>query len=84
MNIFFVYIIYSSSLDKYYIGYTTDLTKRLYEHNTGISAYTSKAADWVLKYQESFQEREMAMKREKEIKNKKSRKYIGWLISSAN
>jgi putative endonuclease len=84
MNLFFVYIIYSSSLDKYYIGYTTDLTKRLYEHNTGISVYTSKASDWVLKYQEFFPKRELAMKREKEIKNKKSRKYIDWLISPAN
>ena len=82
MNLFFVYIIYSSSLDKYYIGYTTDLTKRLNEHNTGVSVYTSKASDWVLKYQDSFPERELAMKREKEIKSKKSRKYIDWLISS--
>jgi len=71
-------------LDKYYIGYTTDLTKRLDEHNAGVSVYVSKASDWVLKYQESFPERELAMKREKEIKNKKSRKYIDWLISPVN
>ena len=82
MNNFYVYIIYSPLLDKYYIGYTTDLIKRLSEHNSGISTFTSKASDWVLKYHELFPKRELAMKREKEIKDKKSRKYIEWLISS--
>jgi putative endonuclease len=59
------------------------LVKRLCEHNNGISTFTSKASDWVLKYQQWFPERELAMKQEKEIKNKKSRKYIEWLINSA-
>ena len=84
MNNFFVYIIFSISLDKYYIGYTTDLVKRLGEHNNGFSTFTSKASDWVLKYQKRFPERELALKREKEIKNKKSRKYIEWLINSTD
>ena len=80
---FFVYIIYSQKLDKYYVGYTSDITIRLTEHNTGISTYTSKANDWVLKYSsESFHTREEAMKRERAIKAKKSRKYIEWLIQS--
>ncbi len=80
---FFVYIIYSSQLDKYYVGYTADLSKRINEHNSGISNFTDKASDWVLKYYESQESRLSAMKREKEIKLKKSRKYIEWLISSA-
>ena len=82
MQLFFVYIIYSLSLDRYYIGYTTDLEKRLSEHNNGISTFTAKASDWELKFNESFDSRENAMKREREIKRKKSRKYIEWLISS--
>ena len=79
---FFVYIIYSVLLDKYYIGYTSDLAKRLSEHKDGISNYTSKASDWVLKHIESYSSRELAMKREREIKRKKSRKYLEWLINS--
>ena len=79
-----VYIIYSPGLDKYYVGYTIDLGKRLHEHNCGISKFTSKSKDWEIKYTEIFPDRESAMKREKEIKNKKSRKYIEWLISSLN
>ena len=76
-----VYIIYSPKLDKYYIGYSEDVVLRLEQHNSGISTFTAKASDWQLKYSEVYPTRETAMKREKEIKNKKSRKYIEWLVS---
>jgi putative endonuclease len=79
----FVYIIYSQQLNKFYVGYSVDLIKRLAQHNAGMSVFTAKASDWVLKYSESFPDRDSAIKREKEIKSKKSRKYIEWLISSA-
>ena len=82
MNNFFVYILYSQFLDKYYVGYTSDLEKRIFEHNNGISSFTAKSSDWVLKYSVAYPDREAAMAREKEIKNKKSRKYIEWLIKS--
>jgi putative endonuclease len=80
---FFVYIIFSASLDKYYVGYTSDLEKRLLEHNDGISVFTSKTSDWSLKYSEPYSTRDLAMKREKDIKRKKSRKYVEWLINSS-
>ena len=79
---FSVYILYSKKLDKHYIGCTSDLKKRVGEHNSGISTFTSKASDWELKHSEQFESREEAMKREKEIKSKKSRKYIEWLIGT--
>ncbi|MBL7690322.1 MAG: GIY-YIG nuclease family protein [Flavipsychrobacter sp.] len=79
-----VYIIYSLTLDKYYIGYSEDVSVRLEQHNSGISTFTSKASDWQLKYSEVFPTREAAMNREKEIKNKKSRKYIEWLVDSVS
>ena len=78
----FVYIIYSAFLDKYYVGYSADLSKRMTEHNSGISTFTSKSSDWELKYTERFLDRQSAQAREREIKKKKSRKYIEWLISS--
>ena len=31
---FYIYILYSESFDKYYVGYTSDITRRLEEHNT--------------------------------------------------
>ena len=76
-----VYIIYSQKLDRYYVGYTEDLPFRLEQHNNRMSAYTSKANDWKAVYRESFSTRKEAHKRERQIKTKKSRKYIEWLIS---
>jgi putative endonuclease len=78
---FAVYIIYSEKLDKYYIGYTEDIQIRLDQHNSGLSAFTSKTNDWKLVYQETFVTRREASGRERTIKAKKSRKYIEWLIA---
>ncbi|MFV0604577.1 MAG: GIY-YIG nuclease family protein [Niabella sp.] len=81
---FYVYILYSQKLDRFYVGYTADIEKRLTEHRSGISTYTSKATDWELKYQKGFATRELAMEYEKSIKKKKSRKYIIWLIEQSS
>lgn len=78
-----VYIIFSAKLNKYYIGHTENIEKRINDHNSGISAFTSKASDWEIKYTEPFSSREDALHREKTIKKKKSRKYLEWLIGSA-
>jgi len=77
---FTVYILYSSKLNRYYVGYTENITQRIQQHNSGISTFTSAANDWHLKYSETFNSRNDAHKRELEIKKKKSRKYLEWLI----
>ncbi len=79
---FLEYIIYSPSLDQYYIGQTENLEDRLFRHNNSGSKSTKKVNDWILKYSEEFSTRGKAIQRELQIKNKKSRKYIESLISS--
>jgi len=78
---YFVYIIYSESLDRYYVGHSQDLDDRMNRHKGRRSKYTKNADDWEVKYIESFTTRSEAMEREKEIKRKKSRKYIEFLIA---
>jgi putative endonuclease len=80
---FTVYILYSKSLNQYYVGHTEDMTDRLFRHTNSGNKFTKKAKDWELVYKENFQSRPDAYKREVQIKNKKSRRYIEWLISSA-
>ena len=75
-----VYIIYSKQVDQYYTGQTSNLENRLNNHNNSGSKSTKKASDWILKYYEEFQTRGEAIKRESEIKKKKSRKFIERLI----
>ena len=77
---FTVYILYSKGIDQFYIGHTENLNDRLFRHNNSGSKGTKKANDWELVYQELFETRSEAYKREMEIKNKKSRKYIEQLI----
>ncbi|MGI6686544.1 MAG: GIY-YIG nuclease family protein [Bacillota bacterium] len=53
----------------FYTGWTTDLEKRIQEHNQGKGAkYTRGRTPVVLKYYEEFSSREEAMKREYYIK----------------
>jgi putative endonuclease len=59
------------------------LEERLYRHCNSGSRSTKKAKDWKLVYEEVYKSRSESVQREREIKNKKSRKYIEQLISSA-
>jgi putative endonuclease len=71
-----IYILYSSILNKYYIGSTNNIDRRLYEHNIGHSVYTKKGIPWELKGEKSFSSLGEARAEELRIKKCKSRKYI--------
>ena len=45
-----VYILYSEKLDRFYIGTTDDVDRRISEHNTGHyeDSFTSKGQPWKL------------------------------------
>ena len=72
----YCYVLYSSKLDKFYVGACLDLGRRLYEHNLGHSKFTRLGIPWELKYSELFSDLAAAKKREKYIKKQKTRKYI--------
>jgi putative endonuclease len=81
---YYVYILYSASLEKYYTGSCEDLSIRLNnQHNRGRVISTKAGIPWILKYTEAFETRSEAVKRENQIKKKKSRTYIELLISSS-
>jgi len=65
---YFVYIIYSPKYDKYYKGFTENPHKRLWEHNQGLSRYTSHFTPWLLVFLEEFNEKKQALKRERGLK----------------
>ena len=80
---YWVYILYSGHLDKYYVGSAQDIEGRLQRHLTNHKCFTSHAKDWVLKYQESFGTKSEAVKREFQIKKWKSREMIERLIGQS-
>ena len=68
----YIYILYSSSLDQNYIDHTENLKARIFRHTNSGSKSIKKANDWLVKYTEGFESRHQAVRRELEIKNKKS------------
>jgi putative endonuclease len=79
-----VYILQSEKDGSYYIGEAPDAEKRLVFHNMGKQRYTKTKTPWKLVYRESHPNKHKAILREKEIKRKKSRKYVEWLIKNNN
>ena len=73
---FFIYILFSQSLNKYYFGFTSDLKDRLRKHNSNHKGFTGTRSDWIVKYTEKFETKIEALNREKQIKNWKSRLMI--------
>jgi len=67
--LFYVYILASQRNGTLYIGYTDDLSRRLYEHrNTGLSRFTAKYGVHRLVYFEEHETREGAWTRERQMK----------------
>ena len=78
---YYVYVLRNKLNNKFYIGSTNNLDERIKRHNEGRSGYT-KRGKWEVYYFEEYKTRSEAMKREKEIKSKKSRKYIENLVGN--
>ena len=79
---YYIYILFSESTDKTYIGYTSDFNKRLLEHNTSVqNTFTSKYRPWVLKavFKTGTNEAE-AIVLERFLKSQKSKSLILKLI----
>ncbi|CAA9196842.1 hypothetical protein FLA105534_01355 [Flavobacterium bizetiae] len=78
----FFYILYSSTLNQYYIGHTSEgLDERLRKHLSNHSGFTGKAKDWIVIYFEEFETKSLAYKRELEVKKWKSRVRVEKLIN---
>lgn len=79
---YYIYILLCAD-NTYYTGFTTDVEKRLLEHNAGKGAkYTRGRTPCKLVYTESFEDKRSAMKREWEIKHSFTRKEKEELIRS--
>ncbi|MGN7810510.1 GIY-YIG nuclease family protein [Flavobacterium sp. 22076] len=77
---FIVYILFSESKNKFYIGFTSNLEKRLIRHNQKSKGFSGNVNDWRVIYTENYEKKELAHKRELQIKSWKSRIQIQKLI----
>ncbi|MFA6260002.1 MAG: GIY-YIG nuclease family protein [Bacteroidia bacterium] len=78
---FIVYVIQSERDGIWYTGFTEDIYRRLKEHNSGKSKFTSGHMPWILIYQEQANTRIQARKREKYLKSAAGKKFVLKLLS---
>jgi len=77
---FYTYIIKSCKTNRYYVGYSEDVIKRLNQHNAGQNMSTKCGVPWNLVYTECFSNKTDAWKRERQIKKYKGGKAFKLLI----
>jgi len=75
-----VYILSSLYKKRYYIGHTSDLSRRLDEHNSGRTKSTKAYVPWIVIYSEDFDTKQNAYAREMKIKSYKSGRAFKTLI----
>ncbi|MCK5510346.1 GIY-YIG nuclease family protein [Candidatus Parcubacteria bacterium] len=76
-NIFYVYLLECQDDKSWYIGYTSDLKRRISDHQNGYGCRTtSLKKNWKLIYYEAYIEKRDAIGREKFLKSGSGRKYL--------
>ena len=81
---YFVYILFSESIQKFYIGQTQNIEKRLLRHNACSEKYTSKGVPWELVWCTSKESRSDAIILERKLKNLKQSRLIRFMKKYAN
>ena len=66
---FTVYILKSPSTLRYYYGYSSDLQKRITQHNEGLVRSTKSFRPWLIHYTEEYKTKSIAIKRENFFKS---------------
>lgn len=64
-----MYVLKSLKTGKHYIGCTSDIDKRLKDHNSGGTKSTKGSRPWKLIYSERFEDKSSAYKREWYLKH---------------
>lgn len=72
----YVYVLQSLKDGDFYTGYTTDLKRRIEEHNSGLQVSTASRAPFKLIYYEGCISREDAIARERYLKSGRGKKYL--------
>jgi putative endonuclease len=66
---FYVYVLVEKETRDTYIGYSSNLRKRVVQHQTGSGAKTTKHGDWHLVYYEAYLSEKDAINRERKLKH---------------
>ncbi|MBK6543809.1 MAG: GIY-YIG nuclease family protein [Saprospiraceae bacterium] len=73
---FYVYILFSDKLNKYYVGSTQNLNQRFFQHNHGKTPFTKTGIPWVLVHSMPVENRSQAILLEVKIKKRGIERYL--------
>ena len=79
---YFVYVLQSESAGRHYVGFTSDLSQRLGQHNNGITKSTKNRGPWKLVHHEQFDTRPEAVRRERFFKTGQGREELKRILGS--
>ena len=80
--VFYVYVLRSETDAGFYIGFSSNLSKRLRDHENGAAFATSYRGPWKLIYYEAYLERDDARGRERYLKSGNGRRLLKSQLSS--
>ena len=75
-SLYYTYVLLSQKDKKFYIGYTENLSKRIQEHKAGLVSSTKYRLPIQLIYFEACLDKDLAIKREKQLKTGFGRAYL--------
>ncbi len=73
---YWVYVLYSDRIKKFYTGYTSNLEKRLDHHNYGLDRWSKRGIPWKIVYFEKYNTKRDALVRENFFKSGKGRELV--------
>ena len=76
-----VYIIQSQTSNAFYIGVSTDVLKRVTEHNSGKTKSTRNKGPWILRFAQKYDSLQQARDIETKLKKLKRRDYLEQIIA---
>ena len=79
---FYVYILESLKDGRFYVGQTDNLIERFQQHQHGSSRSTKGHRPWWMPYYETHPTRREAIRRERELKRKKSAASLRRVVQS--
>jgi putative endonuclease len=73
---FKVYILWSESLQRFYVGSTNNIEDRLHRHNSGYEKFTSRGRPWIMICDFDCGDRADAVSLENRIKKRGIRRFL--------
>ena len=73
---YFVYILFSKTSNRYYIGQTKNIDNRIIEHNSGQTSSIKNGIPWEIVWSKACSSRSEAVKLEKQIKSRGAARFL--------